>query len=48
MLDEMLQRNASQFTIFLEYENLRSFSLNECPGLCQHRPVHSVIGEKIK
>ena len=58
MLDEMFQQNASKFAIFLEYENPRSFfhfpfratlffSPNECPGLSQHSPGHS-LGEKIK
>ena len=58
MLDEMTYRNASKFAIFLEYENPYSFFLffiscyftflpNECPGLCQHRPGHS-LGKNIK
>ena len=53
MLDEIVQRNASKFAIFLEYENpsivffvlhfmLLYFSPNGCPGLCQHRPGHSL------
>ena len=58
MLDEMFQRNASNFGILLEYENSHSFLSffilcyfiffpNECPGLCQYRPGHS-LGEKNK
>ena len=55
MLDEMFQRNAFKFAILLEYENQCSFFHfsfratlffpNECPGLCQHRPGHS-LGKK--
>ena len=57
MLDEMFQRNASKFAIFLEYKNLCRFFFfilcyfiffpNECPGLCRHRPRHS-LGKIIK
>ena len=44
MLDEMLQQNASKFTIFLEYQNPSSFFFpyyfnffpNECPGWLGH------------
>ena len=53
MLDEMFQRNASKFAIFYIYENPKLFfiscyiiySLNECPGLCWHRPGHSLGGK---
>ena len=58
MLDEMTKRNALKFAIFYIYENpnlLFSFFNssyfiyfpNECPGLCQHRPGHS-LGENSK
>ena len=58
MLDEMTWRNASKFAIFLEYENPKLlfpffilcnliFLPNECPGLYQHGPGHS-LGEKNK
>ena len=53
MLDEMPQRNASKFAIFLAYRNpciffrfsfcATLFSPNECPGLCRHS-----LGKKIK
>ena len=55
MLDEMFQRNASKFAIFLEYENPHSFFMfhfmlhyfppNECPGLYWHRSGHSLGGK---
>ena len=50
----MLQRNATKLVILLEYENPRSFfhfmlqlyfPPNECPGLCRHRPQHSLAGK---
>ena len=58
MLDEKFQQNHSKFAIFYIYENPKLlfpffiscyfiFSPNECPGLCQHRPGHS-LGKKIK
>ena len=58
MLDEMTRQNASKFAIFYIYENPKLlfpffnscyviFLPNECPGLCQHRPGHS-LGKKIK
>ena len=57
-LDEMFQQNASKFAIILGYENpCRFFHFsfhailfyfhNECPGLCRHRPGHS-LGKNLK
>ena len=55
MLDEKFLRNASKFAIFYIYKKpnfspvfhfvLLYFFLNECPGLCRHRPWHS-LGKK--
>ena len=56
MLDEKFQRKASKFAIFYMCKNPKLlfpffilcyfiFSPNECPGLCQHRPGHS-LGKK--
>ena len=58
MLDEMTRQNASKFAIFYIYENPKlpfPFFIscyficlpNECPGLCRHRPGHSLV-KKIK
>ena len=52
---KMFQKNASKFVILLEYKSPHSFFilcyfnifLNECPGLCRHRPDHS-LGRKLK
>ena len=52
------QRNASKFAIFYIFENPKLlfpffiscyfiFPPNKCPGLCRHRPEHS-LWEKIK
>ena len=56
MLDEMTLQTASKFAMILEYETTRSFffvfrfvlltfSPNECPGVCLHRPGHSLEGK---
>ena len=53
LLDEMTWWNASKFAMFYIYENPKLlfpffiscyfiFSPNECPGLCLHRPGHSL------
>ena len=59
MLEEKFLQNASKFAIFyILFENPRllfqffvscyfCFFPNECPGLCSHRPGHS-LGGKIK
>ena len=58
VLNEKFQRNASKFAIFYIYENPKLlfpffiscyfiFLPNECPGLCRHRPGHSLV-KKIK
>ena len=59
VLDKKFQRNASKFAIFyLVYQNPKllfpffiwcnfMFLPNECPGLCRHRPGHS-LGKKLK
>ena len=56
LLKILEKQNTSKFAIFLEYKNPRSFFFiscyfiffpNERPGLCRHRPGHS-LGEKIK
>ena len=59
MLDEMTRQNASKFAIFHVYEkkpNLLfrfyiscyfTFSPNECPGLCQYSPGHSLGKHKV-
>ena len=51
---KMPKPNSSKFAIFLEYENPCSFvrfsfraTLFFSPGLCRHRPGHS-LGNKIK
>ena len=35
------------FFFHFSFHAILFFSLNECPGLCQHRPGHP-LGEKIK
>ena len=58
VLNEQFQWNASKFAIFYIHENPKLlfpffispyfiFFPNECPGLCRHRPGHS-LGKKIK
>ena len=57
MLDEKFQQIASTFAIYYIYENPKLlfpffilcyfFPPNEYPGVCRHRPGHS-LGEKVK
>ena len=59
MFDEMTRQNASKFAMFyipiqkskvafpIFHFVLCHFSSNECPGLCQHRPGHSLGENKV-